>query len=287
MFLFLYSETFIFLWGKLGVNIMADYFSGSLNDFFYNPYLTLNRRIYKPKTPTYDSIHVSTTNEDKTEEVCDFVHDPTKTPEEKKKAREAYIQERKATEAEQQAQGVAEQAKKRNSIFDEAKKHAPVSDTFSFHDSKNRNVDEYRANALAAARAYIADGDVKDASGKGDGKLTREEYIAMQKAKTQKLDAQTGSVMEGAQWDDEIHPKIHGSVFDAINSQKSTDGTPETIDEKEVAAYLSFVDAHDDKMDGKIQFGKAHGMEETLADKDNPKSAEKTSQLKDWYGNLF
>ena len=167
----------------------------------------------------------------------------------------------------------------------QASQQKPAPAVFKF--SNGKSIDEYRSGALSAARTFIADGDVKDVSGKGDGKLTREEYIAMQKAKTKKLDAQTGSVMEGAQWDDEIHPKIHGSVFDAINSQKNTDGTPETIDEKEVAAYLSFVDAHDDKMDGKIQFGKAHGMEETLADKDNPKSAEKTSQLKDWYGNLF
>ena len=135
---------------------------------------------------------------------------------------------------------------------------------------------------MQAARAYIADGDVKDASGKGDGKLTREEYIAMQKARTQKLNAQTGSVMECAQWDE-----LHGSVFDAINTQKNTDGTPETIDEKEVASYLSFVDASDDKMDGSINFGTAKALEEKLADPDSSKRNEKVSQLKDWYGNLF
>ena len=156
-----------------------------------------------------------------------------------------------------------------------------------FKFSEGKNLDEYRAGALSAAQSFIADGDTKDASGKGDGKLTKEEYIAMQKAKTQKLDAQTGGVMEGAQWDDEIHPQLHGAVFDAINTQRSTNGSPETIDAKEVAAYFSFVDASDDNMDGKIQFGTAHGMEEILADTDNPKSSEKASQLKDWYGNLF
>lgn len=269
---------------------MADYFSGSFNDFLYNPYLNLNRSKNKVKTPVSDSIHVLETKGDNFDEVLAFLHDPTKTPEEKKKVREDYIQKRVAIQKEQQEQGLTELTRRRNAIYTETKNHAPVSDTFSFHDSKNRNVDEYRANALSAARAYIAEGDVKDASGKGDGKLTREEYIAMQKARLQRLNAQTGSVMEGAQWDDK-KSQFYGSVFDAINTQKNTDGTPETIDEKEMASYLSFVDASDDKMDGSIRFDTAKALEEKLANRDTPEATanaeDKASQIKDWYGNLF
>ncbi len=117
-----------------------------------------------------------------------------------------------------------------------------------FKFSEGKSMDEYRAGALSSAKEYIAEGDTDK-----NGVLSREEYIAMQKARTQKLNTQTGSVLESAQWDDEIHPQTHGSVFDAINSQKSTDGKPETIDEKELATYLSYADASDDKFDGKIQ----------------------------------
>ena len=270
---------------------MASYFSGSFNDFLYNPYLNLNRSKNKVKTPVSDSIHVLETKDDNFDEVCDFVHDPTKTPEEKKKESGDYIQKRVAIQKEQQEQGLTKLARKRNALYTEAKKHAPVSDTFSFHDSKNRNVDEYRANALSAARAYISEGDVKDASGKGDGKLTREEYIAMQKARMQRLDAQTGSVMAESKWDDKKSPQEYSSIFDAINTQKNTDGTPETIDEKEMASYLSFVDASDDKMDGSIRFDTAKALENKLVNKDTPEAAanaeDKASQIKDWYGNLF